>query len=89
MIWLGVEPLVAGNPALALERAGRSAAFRCVARFIARRGGATPTRSSRSSRRSAGRRRPGDSLLEGMRDGLEGRVDLAASVQLAAASRRG
>ena len=36
MIWLGVEPLVAGNPALALERAG-SGSIPLVARYVARR----------------------------------------------------
>jgi putative membrane-bound dehydrogenase-like protein len=76
MLWLGVEPLVAGNPALALGYASRSRIPQ-VARFVARRavdadaleplvtaiGGSPQTLSS---------------LLEGMRDGLEGRFDLTA-----------
>ena len=36
MLWLGVEPLVRGNPALALEHAGRSS-IPLLAQFIARR----------------------------------------------------
>jgi putative membrane-bound dehydrogenase-like protein len=76
MLWLAVEPLVKENPALALERAGASR-LPLVARFIARRAvdanaleplvaaiGKTPAAQS--------------SLLEGMRDGLQGRVDLTA-----------
>ena len=74
MLWLGVEPLVPENPALALERAAASN-IPFVARSIARRtadadaleqlvaaiGGASTARVS---------------LLEGMRDGLEGRFDV-------------
>jgi putative membrane-bound dehydrogenase-like protein len=76
MLWLGVEPLVAENPALALEHGARSG-IPLVARFIARRAvdanaleplvdaiGKTPKTLA--------------SLLEGLRDGLEGRVDLTA-----------
>ena len=36
MLWLGVEPLVAENPALALDRAG-SGSIPLVAQFVARR----------------------------------------------------
>ncbi len=74
MLWLGVEPLVADNPARALDRAGRGS-IPLVAQFVARRTvdadaleplvaaiGASPHMLA--------------SLLEGMRDGLEGRVDL-------------
>ncbi len=74
MLWLGVEPLVAENPARALDRAGRGS-IPLVAQFVARRTvdadaleplvaaiGASPQMLA--------------SLLEGMRDGLEGRVDL-------------
>ena len=74
LLWLGVEPLVAENPALALERAGRGS-IPLVAQYVARRTvdadaleplvaaiGTTTTMLP--------------SLLEGMRDGLEGRVDL-------------
>jgi putative membrane-bound dehydrogenase-like protein len=76
MIWLGVEPLVAENPAMALERASRGS-IPLVARFIARRAvdadalDALVAAGGRSSPRQV-------SLLEGMRDGLEGRVDLVA-----------
>jgi putative membrane-bound dehydrogenase-like protein len=76
MLWLAVEPLVKENPAFALERAGGSR-LPVIARFIARRAvdagaleplvdaiGKTPKTQT--------------SLLEGLRDGLEGRVDLAA-----------
>lgn len=76
MIWLGVEPLVKDNPALALAHAA-SSRIPTLARFIARRtldadlvaplvdalGNDSPNRLS---------------LLEGMRDGLEGRYDVAA-----------
>ena len=74
MLWLGVEPLVAKNPARALDRAVRGS-IPLVAQFAARRTvdadaleplvaaiGASPPMLA--------------SLLEGMRDGLEGRVDL-------------
>ena len=76
MLWVGVEPLVAENPPLALDRAARSE-IPLVARFIARRSvdanaidavvdaiGKTPKTQA--------------SLLEGLRDGLTGRVDLTA-----------
>ena len=75
MLWLGVEPLVAGNPALALERVS-GGSIPVVARYVARRtvdadaleplvaAIGTPSKMHTS-------------LLEGMRDGLEGRVDLA------------
>ena len=74
MIWLGVEPLVAGNPTLALERAG-SGSIPAVARHVARRtvdaDALEPLVAAvgKPSKMHA-------SLLEGMRDGLEGRVDL-------------
>ena len=76
LLWVAIEPLVAENPALALERAGGSR-LPLVARFIARRAvdadaleplvaaiGKAPAQQS--------------SLLEGMRDGLAGRFDLSA-----------
>ncbi|HET7696127.1 MAG TPA: PVC-type heme-binding CxxCH protein [Vicinamibacterales bacterium] len=82
MTWLGVEPLVAANPEVALDYAS-SSRIPLLAQFIARRavdasaldalvaaiGNAPPTRIS---------------LLQGMRDGLEGRVDLTASASWAA-----
>ena len=75
MLWLGVEPLVAGNPALALERAS-GGSIPVVARYVARRtvdaDALEPLVAAvgRPSKMHA-------SLLEGMRDGLQGRVDLA------------
>jgi len=82
MIWLGVEPLVTANPSTALERASQSD-IPLMSRFIARRlvdanvvepvvatvGRATKAQSS---------------LLEGLRDGLEGRYDLPAPANWAA-----
>jgi putative heme-binding domain-containing protein len=74
MIWLGVEPLVAENPALALERAS-GGSIPMVARYVARRtvdaDALEPLVAAvgKPSKMHA-------SLLEGMRDGLEGRVDL-------------
>jgi putative heme-binding domain-containing protein len=76
MIWLGIEPLAAASPAAALELAGRGG-LPLVAQFAARRAidadavapvvaaiaAAPPLQAS---------------LLEGMRDGLDGRVDLTA-----------
>ncbi len=76
IVWLGVEPLVAENPALALDRAGKGN-IPLVAQFVARRtvdaDALEPlvTAIAQSPRMQA-------SLLEGMRDGLEGRVDLTA-----------
>jgi putative membrane-bound dehydrogenase-like protein len=74
MLWLGVEPLVAENPSRALEHAAGTG-IPLVARFIARRtvdaDALEPLVAAigRTSKTQA-------SLLEGMRDGLEGRVDL-------------
>ena len=76
MIWLGVEPLVAANPARALELAGRSR-IPAVARFTARR---AVDADALDPLVAALRNAPPaqHSLLEGMRDGLEGRFDVAA-----------
>jgi putative heme-binding domain-containing protein len=76
MLWLGLEPLVPRDPAIALDHASRSRMPQ-IARFTARRAvdagaieplvtaiGRTPSTIT--------------SLLEGLRDGLEGRFDLAA-----------
>ena len=86
MIWLGIEPLVKADPALALQRAGDTN-IPMLARFIARRAvdadaldqvvaaiGRTPTTQL--------------SMLEGMRDGLEGRFDVAAPAAWAAVHGR-
>jgi putative membrane-bound dehydrogenase-like protein len=76
MVWLGVEPLVEENPALALEHASRSGIPQ-VARFIARR--SVDADALEPLVATIGRNpRTVASLLEGMRDGLEGRFDLAA-----------
>jgi putative membrane-bound dehydrogenase-like protein len=86
MIWIAVEPLVAGNPSLALEHAGRSR-LPLVARFIARR---TVDADVLEPLVAAIGTRPNalPSLLEGMQDGLEGRVDLEAPPNWPAVLRR-
>ncbi|GAB3991853.1 hypothetical protein GCM10028807_23170 [Spirosoma daeguense] len=74
MIWFGFESLVKQNPARALELAERSNLPQ-LTRWIARRTvdadatSALVTALARSSKNPV-------SLLEGMRDGLEGRTDL-------------
>jgi putative heme-binding domain-containing protein len=74
MVWLGVEPLVEKNAGLALQHASRSS-IPLVARFIARRTvDANALEPLVAAIGSAPKRL--DSLLEGMRDGLEGRFDL-------------
>ena len=76
MLWLGVEPLVAGNPTLALERAGESG-IPAVARFIARR--LVDADALEPLVAAIARQPPAEiSLLEGMRDGLQGRYDMTA-----------
>jgi putative membrane-bound dehydrogenase-like protein len=74
MVWLGVEPLVPGDPAVALEHASQSAIPQ-VARFIARR---SVDADAIDSVVAAIARRPATelSLLEGLRDGLDGRYDV-------------
>jgi putative membrane-bound dehydrogenase-like protein len=74
LIWVGVEPLVAKNPALALERAGESN-IPLLAQFIARR---SVDADALAPLVAAIGRMPRTrlSLLEGMRDGLQGRIDL-------------
>ncbi len=86
MLWVGVEPLVKENPALALERAARSS-IPLLARFIARR---TVDADALEPLVAAIGRAPKTerSLLEGMRDGLEGRFDLAAPPNWAAVRDR-
>ena len=76
LLWVGVEPLVKENPALALERAANSR-IPVLATFIARRSvdadAVEPLVAalSRSPKTLV-------SMLEGMRDGVEGRYDLTA-----------
>jgi putative heme-binding domain-containing protein len=76
MVWLGVEPLVAADPALAIEHASRSRIPQ-LARFSARR--AVDADALEPLVAAIGRA-PATvtSLLEGLRDGLEGRYDLSA-----------
>jgi putative membrane-bound dehydrogenase-like protein len=76
MLWLAVEPLVKENPAIALERAGVSR-LPMVARFIARR--AVDADALEPLVAAIGRMPPAQgSLLEGMREGLQGRFDMTA-----------
>jgi putative membrane-bound dehydrogenase-like protein len=76
LVWLAVEPLVKDEPALALDRASRSR-VPLVARFIARRAvdanAVEPVIAALAKSPTSQA-----SLLEGLRDGLEGRVDLSA-----------
>ena len=76
MIWLGVEPLVSGEPGARARARGRSR-IPLVARFIARR--AVDADALEPLVAAIGRMPPAEtSLLEGMRDGLAGRFDLTA-----------
>ena len=76
MLWLGVEPLVKENAAFALDRASTSN-IPLLTTFIARRSvdaDALEPLVAEIDKPSRAQRL----LLEGMREGLEGRVDLAA-----------
>ncbi len=76
MIWLGIEPLVKTNPALALDHAARSR-MPVVSRFIARR--TLDADAIEVLVEAIGKQAPNDtSLIQGMRDGVEGRYDLLA-----------
>ena len=76
MIWFGIEPLVAEEPERALDLAAASA-LPLVRQFIARR---TVDADALDALVAALRTHPDvrADLLEGMRSGLEGRIDLAA-----------
>ena len=75
MVWLGVEPLVKEDPVKALEWAARTNIPQ-LARFIARR--AVDADALEPVVAAIGRRPATEvSLLEGVRDGLEGRFDVA------------
>jgi putative membrane-bound dehydrogenase-like protein len=76
LVWLAIEPLVKDQPAFALERASQSN-VPLISRFIARRAvdadavEAVVAALSKNPKAQT-------SLLEGLRDGLEGRFDLSA-----------
>ncbi|WP_439581418.1 PVC-type heme-binding CxxCH protein [Dyadobacter bucti] len=74
MIWYGIEPLVKGNPAKALELASKSQ-IPMVTQFIARRtvdADAIETLVASIGKVPSTQK----SLLKGMRDALEGRTDV-------------
>lgn len=81
MIWFGLEPLVKGNPKRALELATQSQ-IPMVTQFIARR--LVDADMTETLVATIGASTPGKmpknrlNLLEGMRDGVEGRSDLTA-----------
>jgi len=74
LLWLGVEPLVPENAALALERTGQGN-IPIVARYAARRAVDADALAPLVAEIDKSPKLM-TSLLEGMRDGLEGRVDL-------------
>ena len=86
MLWFGVEPLVAAQSGRSRSSGPARAKSRC-SRSSSPAARSMRTRSSRSLRNwgSASARTPRlqASLLEGLRDGLEGRVDRRATVELA------
>ncbi len=86
MIWVGVEPLVQNDATLALEQASRSR-IPMLARFIARR---TVDAEAIQPLVEAIGKTPVTQvdLLEGLRDGLQGRYDLAAPSNWAPAYER-
>ena len=76
MIWLGVEPLVPAQPDRALAMAGRSK-IPMVAQFIARRAADANDLSKLTV--AIGQLPPArTAMLEGLRDGLEGRSNVTA-----------
>lgn len=76
MIWFGLEPLVAHNPARALALAAQGQLPQ-IARFVARR--CVDAEALESLVAAIGRQDASqESLLEGMREGMEGRYDVAA-----------
>jgi putative membrane-bound dehydrogenase-like protein len=89
MVWLGIEPLVTTDPAVALERAGQSA-IPLIARFTARRIVDSEVETALEALVKAIGSAPTAqfSLLEGLRDGLEGRFDLTAPPSWAAVNSR-
>jgi putative membrane-bound dehydrogenase-like protein len=89
MLWLAVEPLVAAEPRIALDHASRSA-IPLVARFTARRTVDLGTTAALDAVVAAIATAPAaqTSLLEGLRDGLEGRYDVTAPAGWAAVHTR-
>jgi putative membrane-bound dehydrogenase-like protein len=75
LIWVGIEPLVAKNPALALEHASNSG-LPLVAQFIARRSVDADALEPLVAAIAKGPKTQLN-LLEGLREGLQGRIDLA------------
>ncbi len=76
LVWVGIEPLVKDNPSLALERAAASR-LPLVARFIARR--AVDANALDAVVAAIGQQPAALApMLEGLRDGLEGRYDVSA-----------
>lgn len=76
MIWYGIEPLVAQNPGRALELAS-AAKIPMLSEFIARR--LVDADATEQLIASLGQKPSAlASMLEGMRNGLEGRTDLTA-----------
>jgi putative membrane-bound dehydrogenase-like protein len=74
MVWYGIEPLVKENPSKALELAAKTK-IPMLTQFIARRvvdADQLPTLVAAIGKAPANRM----NLLEGMRDGLEGRTDI-------------
>ena len=82
MIWYGLEPLVKENPARALELAAQSR-LPMVAQHVARR--AVDANAVETLITAIGKNpKTQVSFLEGLRDGLEGRFDMAAPANWAA-----
>lgn len=80
MIWFGLEPLVKNNPQRALELASQTK-LPLIAKYVARRLVDANNPESVVKTIAAFSNLPGANsigLLEGMRDGLEGRFDLKA-----------
>jgi putative membrane-bound dehydrogenase-like protein len=88
MIWLGIEPLVATDPALALDYASRSR-IPTLTRFIARRAVdadaidavVAALEKSLPARPVVSKQNTEADLLEGLKDALEGRYDVIAPVR--------
>jgi putative heme-binding domain-containing protein len=76
MIWFGLEPLVAEDPARALELAAQSR-IPVLAQYVARRSVDADALATLVT--AIGQASPNQlSLLEGMRQGMEGRYDMVA-----------